>query len=92
MESFQGIKLRGCCFAEITNMFFKNSLQSIVTPSRLTENSEVIQRPLRLICIEDLSCLVFLEMMAFSLSGLIIIELVWNQSIAKFDFEFLYLI
>ena len=45
VESLQGIRLRGCCFAEITDMFSKrqDSLQSIVTPSRLTEGSEVIQ-------------------------------------------------
>ena len=41
VESLQGIKLRGCCFAEITNVFSKDSLQSIKTPSRLTEDSEV---------------------------------------------------
>ena len=40
-ESFQGIKLRGCCFSEITNVFSKDSLQSIKTPSSLTEDSEV---------------------------------------------------
>ena len=36
VESLQCIKLRGYCFAEITNVFSKDSLQSIKTPSRLT--------------------------------------------------------
>ena len=39
MESFQGIKLRGCCFA----CFSKDSQQSVKTPNRLTEDSEVMQ-------------------------------------------------
>ena len=67
--------------------FSKDSLQSIVTPSRLTEDSEVIQWPLRLICIPEVSCFVFVKMMALNLSGFTIIELVWNQSIPKFDFS-----
>ena len=41
VESLKGIKFRGCCFAEITNMFSKNSLQSNKTPSKLTVDSEV---------------------------------------------------
>ena len=35
VESFQGIKLRGCCFAEITNMFFKR--QSAVNQDQLKD-------------------------------------------------------
>ena len=41
VESLQGIKLRGCCFAEITKVLSKESMQSVKTPSRLTEDSEV---------------------------------------------------
>ena len=67
--------------------FLKDSLQSIVTPNRLTEDSEVIQWPLRLIYFPEVSCFVFVKMMALNLSGFTITELVWNQSIVKFNFS-----
>ena len=83
VESLQGIKLRGCCFAEITNMFSKDSLQSIKTPSRLTE----VYNDFWGWFVFQVSCSVFVKMMALNLSWFTVIELVWNQSIAKFDFN-----
>ena len=54
-------------------------------PKSVTVFSDVIQCSLRLIGIPEVSCLDLVRTIALNLSGLTFIELVLNQSIAKFD-------
>ena len=67
--------------------FSKDKLQSFVTPtcSRSTDFWVTIRWPLREIVMPEVSCFDLVKIIALNLSGLTIIELVVNQSIAKPD-------